>query len=492
MKKIHLTCVFVLLFAASSVFAEAGIIYRNPYVFNIEHSHELYPDPNNINRIQSLKLWLPLPREWDSQRAVKILSIEPEPHAKYVDPEYGHPMLFWDFGKLPPKPSYTVTIKYRLEQYETHAVVDPNQIDPYDKTSKTYSLYTRSTRTISITPKVVELARIAVGNEKNPYLQAKRIHGFVGTRMLYKGGSTIRQKRGSTVKAITESPKLDERTGEEHYIGDCHDYSTLFVSMCRAVGIPTRTVTAIESWCPWGRVTGGHGWAEIYLTNYGWIPVDVQRNSFGHLENNKVVIFNKGRDIQIGPRAPQNGSGGYGMNHVPLADGRVDRLGMGVWHLTNIQRVKVEAVYHPDPFPADALAYYAANLYPESDAEKNLDSYLKQILAELDGAAQAQIDGSGELAQQSKKDAQAKFYREQLACHILRRLVGSSMFSDICDLYVDLRVNSGEPVSTEQFQKIAEKVYGKPLDWFFRQWLEHDELPELKLEDVNILEREDG
>ena len=49
-----------------------------------------------------------------------------------------------------------------------------------------YALYTRSTHTVSITPKVRELAQAAVGNEKNPYLQAKRIYDFLREKMYYR------------------------------------------------------------------------------------------------------------------------------------------------------------------------------------------------------------------------------------------------------------------------------------------------------------------
>jgi hypothetical protein len=70
-----------------------NIIYRNPQVFNITYSFELFPDSGKIDRDKDLKLFLPIPREWDSQKVVKIISVTPPPHATYEDPEYGNPML---------------------------------------------------------------------------------------------------------------------------------------------------------------------------------------------------------------------------------------------------------------------------------------------------------------------------------------------------------------------------------------------------------------
>jgi len=162
------------------------IIYRNPRVYNVDHSFELVPDPKKIDRARDLKLWLPVPREWDSQKAVKIISVEPEPHAEYTDPEHGNRMLFWDFGKGPEKPVYAVNLKYRLQSYELRAEIDPNRVGSYDKTGQTYVLYTRSTDHIFITPEVETLAHTAIRDEKNPYLQGRRIADFVIKKMRYK------------------------------------------------------------------------------------------------------------------------------------------------------------------------------------------------------------------------------------------------------------------------------------------------------------------
>jgi hypothetical protein len=189
----------------------AGVIYRNPRVYNVEYSFELVPDPAKIDSSKDLKLWVPVPREWDSQKAVKIISIQPPPHAEYEDPEHGNRMLYWDFGKGPEKPSYKVDIKFRLESFEVQAVVNPEHVEPYDKTSEEYALYTRSTRKASITPKIREMAREAVGDEKNPYRQAEEIFKFVRKKMHYK---PHRLERGVGIEVLLASPYQDEETGE--------------------------------------------------------------------------------------------------------------------------------------------------------------------------------------------------------------------------------------------------------------------------------------
>ena len=370
MRSMFVACLSVLLFApTTSSSAVAGVIYRNPQVYNVDYSFELVPDPNKIDRAKDLKLWIPIPREWDSQKAVKIISVQPPPHDTYEDPEYGNRMLFWDFGKEPEKPSYKVKIKFRLESYEVHAEVDPNKIGPYDKTSKEYALYTRSTRTICITPKIKQMAQEAVGDETNPFLQAKRIGEFVMRKVHYK---ILDFERGRGIKCLLDYPVIDEKTGEEYYEGCCSQIVALIVGLCRAVGIPARSVSVLVGWCPWigaedlrhrykfetklspDGLAGAqhyeglapHMSAEFYIPNYGWIPI---YDKCGH-RHNKQWISSKGRDVKIGPHAPQKQNEGYGSQWVLLHNGRADFLFSGVWNIAKIRIAKVK-ILHSVPFP---------------------------------------------------------------------------------------------------------------------------------------------
>jgi len=489
-----------------------GVIYRNPRVYNFEYTFEMFPDPNKVDRHKDLKVWIPIPREWDSQKAVKIISVEPEPHGRYVDPEYGNPMLFWDFGQEVEIPSYKVNLKCRVEQYEVHSNIDPNRIVPYDKKNIDYTLYTQSTHTISITDKVMQLAEIAVGNEKNPYRQAKLIYEFVREKMCYR----IPDVQAHTVKILLDARLTDLKSGQRHYRGNCFDQSMIFVAFCRAVGIPARNILARWDNHPWNRTTlehpepvirseggtidgliysyrrgcDGHGWAEIYLTNYGWIPVDSLFGRVGHSNvNNRVVIITKGHDILIDPHVVGNGK--YTGIGDPLRNGRVGYLYFGIFPAST-QSLRTESFLHPDPFPADALAEYLAKLYPEADAEKNLSLYRKRVLRWLDQNMRERSDIAEALAQAYKKEHRARYEHEAFICHMLRKVVGDKRFFDIVETYTNLRVKSGEPVSPARFQKIAEDAYGQSLDWFFKRWIGYTELPHLQLDRVTFSKDVEG
>jgi transglutaminase-like putative cysteine protease len=484
-----------------------GIIYENPRVYNVEMSFEIVPDPAKINRDQDLKVWIPIPREWDSQKNVQILSIEPEPHSQYTDPEYENKIFYWDFGKYPEKPSYQINIQARLLSYEVHTMIDTANIKPYDKTSKEYDLYTKSGYTIQITPKVKELAKAAIGNETNPYLQAQKILTFVHRKIRYFQGMN------RNLDHMLSTAQIDESSGKEYFTGDCSHYSALFVALCRSQGIPARCVYGRIGWVPFLNESnskmyskldtvltddgfagaqhhglGPHMWAEFYLPDYGWIPVEPTAGQFGQLHNYKVIIT-KGRDIILGPDAPQEHHNGYGYQWVPIYNGRVEGFLSAVWNIGKIRHA-ISSVYHTlDPFPADALANYKSLLL---SADKNSETILKwrnRILSEIDYHTRNIPNRNMEFSKISNENAwirSLQYEYDDFVCHMLHKIMGDEKFFRLSREYEILLTNSSTPIETSQFIQMAGYIYGESLEWFFNQWEKTNGLPHLKLDKVKL------
>lgn len=500
MQKMKIIFLLSIVYAFSAGPAIAEMFFRNPRVYNVDYSFELTPDPAKIDRSKDLRVWLPLPREWDSQKAVRIVSIEPEPDAIYEEPEYGNRLAYWDFGKGPEKSTYEASVKFRLESYDVRVEVDPDRVGPYDKSSNEYQLYTRSSRTIFLSSKIKEMARTAVGEEKNPFLQAKEIFNFVRKKMRYK---ILDYERGRGIQCLLAFPEKDKQTGEVYYEGCCSQFSALFIALCRAVGIPARSVKVVSGssyltdtdnlkskydfetkLSPDGLAAAQHygslsphTWAEFYIPNYGWIPVDATAGRFGH-KHNRQVILNKGRDVRIGPETPQNESEGYGSQWILLHNGRADFIFSAIWNIAKIQRAKITVLHHPDPFPADALTTYRDKLYPPADAEKKLREW--------------RISGIRRVANLPLHPDKNNSLREVFVCHMLRKIVGDEIFSKIVDAYTEMRQRKREPLPVPRFIKLTEEVYGTPLDWFFEQWFERKELPRLKLTEAAAGKTKEG
>jgi hypothetical protein len=513
MKSIFFTFLSLLFFVTSCSSNQTGIIYSNSRVYNVDFSFEMVPDPNKIDRAKDLKVWLPMPREWDSQKSVDIFYVQPEPDARYVDPEYGNSIFYWDFGKEPEKPSYKVDVKFRLESYDVKVEVDPNRVDSYDKKSKEYALYTRSTHTNHITPKIEELAKEAIGDETNPYLQAERIVKFVEKKMHYK---RLSFERGRGIDCLLAYPVTDEKAGQVYYEGSCNQYTALMVAMCRAVGIPARSVFGYMGWNPgiepndakarypfetklspdglgatqlYGKL-GVHMWGEFFVPNYGWIPADAQGGKFGQ-QSNRRWITSKGRDILLGPGVPPKDSEGYGAQWVALHDGRADTLFYGVENIAKIHNVKITALHHSDPFPTDAIATYLENQLTSEGAEE-LRSWRQGTLSWISCFTRNLMPESQNLNQLYKKYPQIKDDAQAFVCHMLRRQLGDKKFFKLVDRYEKLRQKHNKAVPTSRFQELAEDIYGASLDWFFNQWVNIQGLSRLKLEKVTATKDNEG
>ena len=503
------------IFVSSDItrFDSSHVIYRNPRVYNVQMSFEIFPDSTKINRDQDLKVWIPIPREWDSQKNVQIISIKPEPYSEHIDPEYGNKIFYWDFGQYPDKPSYQINIQARLLSYEIHTMIDSSNIKPYDKTDKEYKLYTKSGYTIHITPKVKELAKAAIENETNPYLQAQKILTFVHKKIRYNQGMN------RSLDYMFSNSKIDERSGEEYFTGDCSHYSALFVALCRSEGIPARCVYGRIGWRPFlneenskmyskldtvltddgfagaqHHGLGPHMWAEFYLPDYGWIPVDPNAGQFGQLHNYKVIM-SKGRDIDLGPDAPHKHHNGYGYQWVPIHDGRVEGFLSAVYNIGKIHDA-ISGVYHTlDPFPADALIDYKKILFSTDKNNEIFSKWRNGILGKIDYYTR---DLSNRVVEFSKILNEPDWIRsiqykhDAFVCHMLRKVMGDEKFFQLIVEYERLLTNSSVPIETDRFIQMASNIYGGKLEWFFTQWEKRNGLPHLRVDEVTLEKDNNG
>jgi tetratricopeptide (TPR) repeat protein len=504
MKKTRFCCISIFIISAN--LSVAQITYQDPRIYNLDIVFEMKPDYSRIDRDKDLKLWMPLPREWDSQKNVQIISVEPDPHSQFTDPEYGNTIIYWDFGKYPETPVLKARIQVRLLSYSINAEIDTTLIKPYDTTSKEYELYTQSGFTIHLTPKIKELAFEAIGNATNPYTQAEKITRYVHDKIRYDLNLRFNQGFEGSLDHMLSNPVRDETSGEAYFVGDCTHYSALFIAMCRSLGIPARCVCGRIGWDPFleekdpdtfaksdttdlgfaGNAYNGlgiHTWSEFYLQDIGWIPVDANRGwfgLFGRLDHNKIIM-SKGRDIFLGPDAPKESHEGYGFQWVPVRNGRMQDFQVAVYNIGKISAAKSNVYHTLDPFPADALAEYSTYLYPESVAEAKLINWRKDFLISILSCALGNEANHDDLF---TTNPELNFTRQQYLLHLLRQKTGKEKFDEISKNYQSLLLSNAGPVSIEKFREITESVHGASLDYFFDNLINNMSLSALKLDSV--------
>ena len=73
-------------------------------------------------------------------------------------------------------------------------------------------------------------------------------------------------------------------------------------------------------------------------------------------------------------------------------------------------------------------------------------------------------------------DPYRSYHKAAVVLHSLRGIVGDATFFNILMTYTSSKLAYGA-VTTEDFQKIAEQVYGKSLDYFFSEWIYGEDCP---------------
>lgn len=119
----------------------------------------------------------------------------------------------------------------------------------------------------------------------------------------------------------------------------------------------------------------------------------------------------------------------------------------------------------------EGFATYSEAVYVEAKSGKA--AYNSQILSEMNSAKNAQ--GSVWVQDISNEweifDGSRTYSKGCVVLHMLRGVVGDSTFFDITRTYSAHPSVSYGVATTEDFQAIAESVYGQSLDYFFQEWI---------------------
>jgi transglutaminase-like putative cysteine protease len=150
-------------------------------------------------------------------------------------------------------------------------------------------------------------ARTIMGDTGNWFTQAERLSDYFKTHYKYKIHDN---------ELDSDATDPVGRFVFKAQAGDCQDFATAFTLMCRSSGIPARLV---RGYLPGKlnditglrevRASDMHGWSEIYLPDYGWIPFDStpngslpaqaaeERYSFSTIAK-KIESVAKGHDVE--------------------------------------------------------------------------------------------------------------------------------------------------------------------------------------------------
>lgn len=251
---------------------------------------------------REIKVWVPLAQSDAYQKILNFEVLAPAGYEIHEDPEYGNKILFLKLQN-PQTESLTFDIRYYVEVHgEKRSFQDLVRKSPDTaplSPSPRSPLFLASQSLLVIDDRIQEMAAKVTEGKQSDLEKAKAIYDYVIQTMVYdKSGRGW--GRGSTVYAC------------EVRKGNCTDFHSLFIAMARASGIPSRFKIGaqIPADQPEG-ILGYHCWAEFYLPEAGWIPIDASEAwkhpelkdfYFGSHDSRKFFI-NLGRDISLSPAA---------------------------------------------------------------------------------------------------------------------------------------------------------------------------------------------
>ncbi len=214
----------------------------------------------------------PVPTEWPEQK-VTILKEDVSPNVTKIE-----------YRKLQGGVVRQMLVNIKILQpgeeahaYVTFEVAKQTILPPEDKSiyrimehpdkDKEAALYLNPSPYIeSHHPRIVKLAKESAAGKEN-WEKVEAIYDAVGENLKFKEGDLKGALKGL----------------QDGY-GDCEEYSALFIAMCRAEGIPARTV-----WVP------GHAYSEFYLVDDKgaghWFPCQsAGSKSFGGINESRPIL----------------------------------------------------------------------------------------------------------------------------------------------------------------------------------------------------------
>lgn len=240
--------------------------------------------------VTDLTVDLAIPEPTPAQELLSAIEYSTPPTATAPD-RWGQACAVFNLGLVPAGTRQPVSYHVNVRVSAIRYLIIPERTGSLDDIPEEIrAAYTGDGSRYRIaSPYIQETVKKLVGNEKNAYRIARKIYNFVIDKLEYEmvGGWDVPEvvlKRGS---------------------GSCSEYTFAFIALCRTAGLPARYVGSIVVRGDDASVDESfHRWAEIYLPNYGWVPVDANRGDaktpadqargFGDLANRFLITTHSG------------------------------------------------------------------------------------------------------------------------------------------------------------------------------------------------------
>jgi hypothetical protein len=195
-----------------------------------------------------------------------------------------------------------------------------------------------------------ELARRLVGINDNWFVQAEKICAYLRNKYSYSNDRKYKCGQGNTADNFLFNSKA----------GDCKDFATSFVLLCRVNGIPARLVTGFSAGefdpstgTRLVRVRNCHAWGEIYSPSAGWVPFDPTPQGIMPARQKEEERYFTTIGKQVKDKLKNKQAGGSGQNQqklsIPLPGGHTLTIWLDPWELLKLLPFLIAALVVSGP-----------------------------------------------------------------------------------------------------------------------------------------------
>jgi transglutaminase-like putative cysteine protease len=284
-----IACALISFSAALLAQTPAQRSFRFTYAFTVR----------DVPQGKPVNIWFPMAVS-DRWQDVKVVSQSGDlPLHSSADKQYGDAIFHAESPKAG-RPEYHFEVVYEVTRRERIGYSNGSFIAPAAPTSKPVLVrFSQADVLVPIHGRLADLAseQVKASNAVTPIQKARALYDYVFSTMRYD-------------KSGTGWGHGDSEWACDSHHGNCTDFHSLFASMARSQGIPTRFAIgfSIPTDKPSGTIPGYHCWADFYADRH-WVPVDIseawkaqQKKDyyFGTHDDNRVQ-FSVGRDIVLIP-----------------------------------------------------------------------------------------------------------------------------------------------------------------------------------------------
>ncbi|MBN1591053.1 MAG: hypothetical protein JW888_16185 [Pirellulales bacterium] len=210
--------------------------------------------------VTSSDIYLAIPKNLPGQQLLSPPKFTPEPTDVVTD-QWGQKSVHYHFRDVAAGKMVAAKMNAEVELFTVRYFLFPEKIGALaDVPKEVKDRYLQDGSKFWVSdPFVQRTARQIVGNETNCYRIARKILDYVTGKIKYD------------LDGVWDIAPTVLKRGS----GSCSEYSFVYIALCRAAGLPARYVgSVVLRYDDASTDKVYHRWPEVYLPNYGWVPID--------------------------------------------------------------------------------------------------------------------------------------------------------------------------------------------------------------------------